>query len=75
VDLSTEDNMVNLTIQDNGIGFSDAYPPSNGIGLTGLHERITIAGGTLNINSTPRHGTILSTQFPLSNHIRAKKAK
>jgi signal transduction histidine kinase len=75
VDLSIEDDLVNLTIQDNGIGFNDANLPSNGIGLTGLHERITIAGGTLNINSTPRHGTILSAQFPLSDHIRTKEAK
>ena len=75
VDLSIEDDIVNLTIQDNGIGFNDANPPSNGIGLAGLHERITIAGGTLNINSTPRHGTILSAQFPLSDHIRTKEAK
>jgi len=75
VDLSVEDDIVNLTIQDNGIGFSKEKPSSNGIGLTGLHERITIAGGTLNINSTPRHGTILSAQFPPSDHIRAKEAK
>lgn len=75
VDLSVEDDIVNLTIQDNGIGFSEEKPPSNGIGLTGLNERITIAGGTLNINSMPKHGTILSAQFPLSDNIKAKGAK
>lgn len=75
VDLSVEDDIVNLTIQDNGIGFSEEKPQSNGIGLTGLNERITIAGGMLNINSTPKHGTILSAQFPLSDNIKAKGAK
>jgi len=75
VDLSVEDEMVNLTVQDNGIGFHEEKTQSNGIGLTGLRERITIAGGTLNINSTPRHGTILSAQFSLSNHIKAKEVK
>jgi signal transduction histidine kinase len=75
VDLSVEEDSVNLTIQDNGIGFSEEKPRSNGIGLTGLHERITIAGGLLNINSTPKHGTILSAQFPLSDHIKAKEVK
>ena len=75
VDLSVEDEMVNLTVQDNGIGFSEEKTLSNGIGLTGLRERITIAGGTLNINSMPRHGTILSAQFPLSNHVKANEAK
>jgi signal transduction histidine kinase len=75
VDLSMEEDAVNLTIQDNGIGFSEEKARSNGIGLTGLHERITIAGGILNINSTPKHGTILSAQFPLSDNIKAKEAK
>jgi signal transduction histidine kinase len=65
VELSVEENTVNLTIQDNGIGFSAEKPKSNGIGLAGLRERITIAGGTLNISSIPRHGTILTAQFPL----------
>jgi len=74
VDLSTEDDFVNLTVQDNGIGFSEEESKSNGIGLTGLRERITIAGGTLNINSTPKLGTILSAQFPLSNPVKVKEA-
>lgn len=75
VDLSMEDDRVNLTVQDNGIGFSEEETQSNGIGLTGLRERITIAGGTLNINSMPRHGTILSAQIPASNNVKAKEAK
>ena len=74
VDLSAEDDFVNLTVQDNGIGFSEEESKSNGIGLTGLRERITIAGGTLNINSAPKLGTILSAQFPLSNPVQAKEA-
>jgi signal transduction histidine kinase len=65
VDLSTEDDQVTLTIQDNGIGFGGEQPGSNGIGLAGLRERITIAGGTLTVSSTPKRGTILSAQFPL----------
>jgi signal transduction histidine kinase len=66
VDLSVEENTLNLTVQDNGIGFSEEKSGSNGIGLAGLRERITIAGGILNISSTPKHGTILSAQFPLA---------
>jgi signal transduction histidine kinase len=68
VDLSVEDDMVNLTVQDNGIGLSEGKSESNGIGLAGLRERITIAGGTLNVSSTPKRGTVLSAQFPLSNN-------
>ena len=75
VDLSVEENTVNMTVQDNGIGFSEASSRSNGIGLAGLRERVTIAGGTLNVNSTPKRGTILSAQFPLSNNDKAGDAK
>jgi signal transduction histidine kinase len=75
VDLSVEDDMINLTVQDNGTGFSKEQPQSNGIGLTGLHERVTLAGGTLNINSTSKRGTILSAQFPLAHSIQANEAK
>lgn len=66
VDLSVEEDTVNLTVQDNGIGFGEEKSQSNGIGLAGLRERITIAGGTLNISSAPKRGTVLSAQFPLS---------
>jgi len=74
VDLSMEENMVHLTVQDNGIGFSEENSKSNGIGLTGLRERITIAGGTLNISSTSKRGTILSAQFPLANNGKVEEA-
>jgi signal transduction histidine kinase len=65
VDLSVEDDLVSLTVQDNGIGMDEEKSRSNGIGLAGLRERITIAGGTLNISSAPKRGTVLSAQFPL----------
>jgi signal transduction histidine kinase len=70
VDLSLDDDQLTLTIQDNGIGFGEENPgPSNGIGLAGLRERITIAGGTLSVSSTPKRGTILSAQFPWSSDV------
>ena len=65
VDLSREDSTVNLTVQDNGIGMDEETSESNGIGLAGLRERITVVGGTLKISSAPKRGTILSAQFPL----------
>jgi signal transduction histidine kinase len=68
VDLSLDDDQVTLTIQDNGIGFGEEKHGSNGIGLAGLHERITVAGGTLTVSSMPKRGTILSAQFPVIEH-------
>ena len=65
VDLSLEDGAVHLTVQDDGIGMAAAETNPNGIGLTGLQERITIAGGQLNVSSNARHGTILLATIPL----------
>ena len=67
VELNVENKMIALTVQDNGRGFAEGEPKSNGIGLAGLRERLTIAGGILTINSNPKRGTILSIQVPLSN--------
>jgi signal transduction histidine kinase len=68
VDLSMEEDQVTLTVQDNGIGLKAKKTGTNGIGLAGLRERITIAGGTLTVSSVPKRGTILSAQFPLAGN-------
>jgi signal transduction histidine kinase len=68
VELSVDDESANLTVQDNGVGFGGEKSHSDGIGLAGLRERITIAGGRLNISSAPGRGTVLSAQFPLPDN-------
>jgi signal transduction histidine kinase len=67
VDLSMEDDQITLTVQDNGIGIDEKESGTNGIGLAGLRERITVAGGTLTVSSAPKRGTIISAQFPLAS--------
>lgn len=69
VDLTMEDKTINLTVQDNGHGFDTEKTYSNGIGLTGLNERVTLAGGKFNISSSPVRGTIVLAQFPLPKTI------
>jgi len=73
VDLSMEDDAVTLTIQDNGKGFDPSQVKSNSIGLSSMNERVTIAGGTLNISSTPERGTIITAQFPLPATIQTRE--
>jgi signal transduction histidine kinase len=65
VELSLEDTSLSLTVQDNGQGIPDDKTKTNGIGLSGLQERLTIAGGKLSINSRPNKGTILTVELPL----------
>ena len=73
VDLTVEDKTINLTIQDNGHGFEIEKAQSNGIGLTGLSERVTLAGGKFNISSSPVRGTILLAQFHLPEKVNSEK--
>lgn len=65
VDLTLEDMTITLTVQDNGRGFVEEAVQSKGIGLTGLRERITLAGGKFNVSSSPVRGTIVLAQFPI----------
>jgi signal transduction histidine kinase len=74
VDLTVEDKTVTLTVQDNGHGFVEGNTQSDGIGLTGLRERMTLAGGRFNISSSPVRGTIVLAQFPLQDDDSTEEA-
>jgi two-component system NarL family sensor kinase len=70
VDLSREDDSIILTVQDNGLGFKTDEVRSNGMGLSNMRERVTIAGGNFSISSDHRRGTILTARFllPADHH-------
>lgn len=74
-DLTLENTTITLTIQDNGRGFDPLKIQSGGIGLAGLRERLTIAGGILKITSSPERGTIIMAQLPLMGIPLAREAK
>lgn len=65
VELSMDEQTVILTIQDNGRGLSAEGKQSNGIGITGMRERLALVSGQLSLRSSPRGGTILSATIPL----------
>jgi signal transduction histidine kinase len=52
-----------LTIQDDGTGFDPST--EKGLGLLGMEERVTRLGGSLGVESSRGHGTILSIHLPL----------
>jgi signal transduction histidine kinase len=58
-----------LTVADDGVGFDISAPPATtadrGLGLLGIRERLAAIGGTLQIDSRPRHGTRLIVTVPL----------
>ncbi len=59
---------VNLTIQDDGVGFDAATPlngEQRGFGLLGIAERVRLLGGTCAFQSKPGAGTTVSIHLPL----------
>ncbi|MGK5080076.1 sensor histidine kinase [Janthinobacterium sp. HLX7-2] len=55
------------SISDDGIGLAGS-PPRLGCGLSGMHERVAAAGGSLHIDSHSGAGTTLRVRLPLPEH-------
>jgi signal transduction histidine kinase len=64
-------DMVNVTIQDDGVGFNPDHPLREGLGLVGIGERVRQLGGTLAITSQAQKGTILKVELPLPSGVKA----
>jgi len=52
-----------IEVRDDGVGF-DPSTPLDGFGLTGMRERVSQLGGSLNISSSA-DGTVVSASVPL----------
>ncbi|HEU4328932.1 MAG TPA: CheR family methyltransferase [Roseiflexaceae bacterium] len=68
--LERRSDALRVIIEDNGRGFSvEAAPPDRAagrrLGLLGMHERASLAGGTITIESTPGEGTSIFVSIPL----------
>jgi len=74
--LSRVDGMVRLTVEDNGCGFDTASEQkskhsSDGLGLVGMRERLSVIGGELEIESSVGTGTTIFARIPIPLHQRA----
>jgi signal transduction histidine kinase len=63
VSLHTEDDVLHLSIRDDGVGGADT---SLGSGLTGLRDRIEALGGHIQIESPPGRGTVIEVAIPIA---------
>ena len=52
-----------LSVQDDGKGFDPSQ--ERGLGILGMQERVMRLGGTLEVNSKPGRGTIVTFELPL----------
>ena len=62
VDVGVFDGELLVEVQDDGAGF-DTDAASQGFGLAGMHERVSLADGTLHISSCER-GTLVKACLP-----------
>ena len=71
INISREDATLSCAISDDGVGFhprslhANSSSGQHGLGLRGMKERLNAVGGTLNVKSSPGHGTKLYVRFPL----------
>jgi signal transduction histidine kinase len=59
-----EDQMVNVTVQDDGAGFDTRF--MRGLGLLGMEERVRRLGGRLKISSELGRGTMVHAGLPVA---------
>jgi signal transduction histidine kinase/CHASE3 domain sensor protein len=67
IDVHTRDDMLDVTVHDDGVGGADF---TRGSGLVGLKDRVDALGGHLTLHSPPGTGTTLTIQLPLSENAR-----
>jgi len=68
VTVRQSEGWLTVQVKDNGRGFvySEQEPPASaGLGLLGMRERASIAGGDLSVDSAPGKGTRIQLRIPL----------
>jgi signal transduction histidine kinase len=67
--LERQSDCVLLIVEDNGVGFEpeDAQPARGGFGLLGMHERASLVGATVQIESSQGKGTTVLLRLPTHN--------
>jgi signal transduction histidine kinase len=62
VSVGVDNDMLRLSIRDDGVGGADA---NRGSGLTGLRDRIEALGGRIKIESPSGGGTLIEAEIPI----------
>ena len=67
VQISRDPSCLVLEVKDDGIGFSAHNGGSSGLGLSQMRERMAQLRGSLDIHSSPGHGTTVIARIPLGS--------
>lgn len=66
VQLSVEDEALNIVVEDDGQGFDPAEKLQNpGIGLQSIQSRLALLGGKMEVESSPQAGATFTIDIPL----------
>lgn len=69
--LSSRDGLLLVEVRDDGGGFDPLAVQAGHYGLLGMRERARLAGGSLEIESAPGAGTVITLRLPLSLEVEA----
>ena len=74
IHLAREDDQATMVLTDDGRGFDPAAvtaapDQSHGLGLAGMQERASLAGGQVTVESVPGRGTTVRVVMPLSTTV------
>ncbi len=71
VDMSLTVNTRNfrIGIRDDGVGFNVDLDKLEQVGLASIRERATLLGGSVEIDSTPGEGTMVTVHIPISFNV------
>ena len=74
VQFARNDNMLCISVEDDGIGFDPALNKTDGLGLSSLKERVKYLKGTLDLDSGIGQGTAVNIEFDVSGVIKYTEA-
>lgn len=75
VQLEVKSGEIHLRVSDSGKGFDiEAARQKRGLGLTSMHERVRLVGGTIVIESKPLAGTVVRVSVPFRAERKLKAA-
>jgi signal transduction histidine kinase len=60
-----------LSVVDDGVGFDSAASGGRGLGILGIGERVRELNGSVEVRSSPGHGTSLTASIPSSREVPA----
>ncbi len=80
IEIRKQPEVLLLTVLDDGIGFDlrevgQRSAGDTSLGLLGMHERVQLVGGRIEISSHPEWGTEIQVEFPLDGQIQIGKER